>query len=143
MLVPPACLHSIALFCPQILLAQGDGAVLEGMSSNFFAVQDGTLYTAGEGVLLGTIRDLAIKVSAQQFCVTRIMSVPTQACTSACTVSHCTCMRHELASQPLLVCCACSSQLQPMLSMPPCLCQRSPLSAGRADARCTCSARSC
>ena len=67
MLVPPACLHSIALFRLQILLAQGDGAVLEGMSSNFFAVQDGTLYTAGEGVLLGTIRDLAIKVSAQQF----------------------------------------------------------------------------
>eukprot|EP00891_Asterochloris_glomerata_P004588 jgi/Astpho2/4588/Aster-x1219 len=50
----------------EIILAQDDGAVLEGMSSSFFAVQDGTLYTAGEGVLLGTIRDLAIKVRQQE-----------------------------------------------------------------------------
>lgn len=57
--------------------------MLEGMSSNFFAVQDGTLYTAGEGVLLGTIRDLAIKVSAQHlvlFASCQSSPEPAQSC---------------------------------------------------------------
>lgn len=32
------------------------GALYEGLTSNFFAVMDGTVYTAGEGVLAGTVR---------------------------------------------------------------------------------------
>lgn len=31
------------------------------MSSNFFAIVDGKLCTAGDGILLGTVRDLVIK----------------------------------------------------------------------------------
>lgn len=34
---------------------------MEGMTSNFFAVIDGKLCTAGDGILLGTVRDLVIK----------------------------------------------------------------------------------
>lgn len=34
---------------------------MEGLSSNFFAVKDGKLFTAGDGVLLGTVRDEIIK----------------------------------------------------------------------------------
>ena len=35
----------------EVLLQDRDGNVLEGSSSNFFAVMDGVVYTAGEGVL--------------------------------------------------------------------------------------------
>lgn len=38
----------------ELLLTDGDGHILEGTSSNFFAVKSGTLYTAYEGVLQGT-----------------------------------------------------------------------------------------
>lgn len=38
-----------------------DGSVLEGMTSNFFAVIDGELWTAGEGVLLGTVREILLE----------------------------------------------------------------------------------
>jgi branched-subunit amino acid aminotransferase/4-amino-4-deoxychorismate lyase len=36
--------------------------VFEGLSSNFLAVVDGTVFTAGKGVLKGTIRDMIIKI---------------------------------------------------------------------------------
>ena len=39
-----------------ILEGEG-GELMEGLSSNFFAIKDGTVYTAGEGVLLGTLRE--------------------------------------------------------------------------------------
>jgi branched-subunit amino acid aminotransferase/4-amino-4-deoxychorismate lyase len=48
-------------FWPEEMLLFADGAIMEGLSSNFFAVKDSTLYTAGDGVLLGTVRDLIIK----------------------------------------------------------------------------------
>jgi branched-subunit amino acid aminotransferase/4-amino-4-deoxychorismate lyase len=38
-----------------------DGSVMEGMTSNFLAVVDGEVFTAGEGILLGTVRDLVIQ----------------------------------------------------------------------------------
>eukprot|EP00271_Cylindrocystis_brebissonii_P022477 TRINITY_DN8669_c0_g1_i1.p1 TRINITY_DN8669_c0_g1~~TRINITY_DN8669_c0_g1_i1.p1 ORF type:complete len:121 (+),score=40.19 TRINITY_DN8669_c0_g1_i1:382-744(+) len=39
-----------------------DGSVLEGMSSNFFVVRGGAVMTAQEGVLLGTVREVALQV---------------------------------------------------------------------------------
>lgn len=45
----------------EILLVGESGELLEGMSSNFFAVRDGTVYTAGEGVLSGTVREVALE----------------------------------------------------------------------------------
>lgn len=42
------------------------GSLFEGLSSNFFAVLDGTLYTAGEGVLAGTVREVTLQVAARE-----------------------------------------------------------------------------
>jgi len=39
--------------------------VLEGLSSNFFSVLDGVIYTAGAGVLLGSVRNVVISVCQQ------------------------------------------------------------------------------
>ncbi|KAL4458753.1 hypothetical protein ABPG75_013618 [Micractinium tetrahymenae] len=38
----------------EAVLVGAGGALYEGLTSNFFAVVDGTIYTAGEGVLAGT-----------------------------------------------------------------------------------------
>jgi len=51
----------------EVVLCDDDGKLFEGLSSNFFAlVRDEAgapvLYTAREGVLLGTVRDLALKL---------------------------------------------------------------------------------
>ena len=48
----------------QILLVTEQGAVLEGTQTNFFALMDGAVYTAREGVLLGTVRGVLLEVSA-------------------------------------------------------------------------------
>jgi branched-chain amino acid aminotransferase len=45
-----------------LLLAE-DGAVLEGLSSNFFAVRDGALHTEDERVLRGITRALVLEVA--------------------------------------------------------------------------------
>ena len=47
----------------QILLVTAQGAVLEGTQTNVFAVKDNKLYTAQEGVLLGTVRGVVLQVS--------------------------------------------------------------------------------
>lgn len=39
-----------------------DGKLLEGLSSNVLVVSNGTVYTAKEGILMGTVRDLLLKV---------------------------------------------------------------------------------
>ncbi|HXT35230.1 MAG TPA: aminotransferase class IV [Chloroflexota bacterium] len=44
----------------EILLVSPEGEILEGSSSNFFAVLDHALHTAEEGVLLGTTRHMVI-----------------------------------------------------------------------------------
>lgn len=49
----------------EILLAGDDGSLLEGMSSNFYAVIDGVLRTAGEGVLEGIARRLVLQVAEE------------------------------------------------------------------------------
>ncbi|HEY7412597.1 MAG TPA: aminotransferase class IV [Vicinamibacteria bacterium] len=46
------------------VLVGGDGALLEGLSSNFFAVRGGRLYTEEERVLHGVTRDLVLEVAA-------------------------------------------------------------------------------
>lgn len=45
------------------LLVGGDSAVLEGLSSNFFAVREGILHTEDERVLLGVTRSVVLEVS--------------------------------------------------------------------------------
>jgi branched-subunit amino acid aminotransferase/4-amino-4-deoxychorismate lyase len=46
----------------EVLLVDDRGAVEEGMSSNFFAVTNGVVHTADEGVLKGTVRELVLEV---------------------------------------------------------------------------------
>jgi branched-chain amino acid aminotransferase len=45
------------------LIVGDDGAILEGLSSNFFAVLDGTLRTEEERALAGVTRSLALEVA--------------------------------------------------------------------------------
>lgn len=46
----------------QVLLVTAEGVVLEGTQTNVFAVKDNKLYTAQEGVLLGTVRGVVLQV---------------------------------------------------------------------------------
>lgn len=46
------------------LLVDDDGTLLEGLSSNFFAVLDGRLRTEGERALFGVTRSLVLEVAA-------------------------------------------------------------------------------
>ena len=48
----------------EVLLADAAGRVLEGTQTNFFAIQGGTVHTAGEGVLMGTVRDVVLRACA-------------------------------------------------------------------------------
>ena len=45
----------------EYLMVDADGYILEGTSSNFFAVRDGFLYTAGTGVLEGITREIILQ----------------------------------------------------------------------------------
>ena len=47
----------------ECLLVDPDGHILEGTTSNFYAVKDGTLWTAGQGVLEGIARKIVLKVA--------------------------------------------------------------------------------
>jgi branched-chain amino acid aminotransferase len=47
----------------EALMVDGEGRLTEGLSSNFFAVWDGVLWTAGEGVLPGVTRSLALETA--------------------------------------------------------------------------------
>ena len=46
----------------EVLLMAADGSLPEGTQTNFFAVKDGVLYTAGTGVLEGTVRGLVLDI---------------------------------------------------------------------------------
>ena len=50
----------------EIVLVDGKGDLLEGLSSNFYALSDGSLQTAEEGVLLGTVRAAALDVCERE-----------------------------------------------------------------------------
>lgn len=45
------------------LMVAEDGTILEGLSSNFFAIRDGALWTEGERVLAGLTRSLVLEVA--------------------------------------------------------------------------------
>jgi branched-chain amino acid aminotransferase len=49
----------------ECLLLDQDGYILEGTTSNFYAVRDGVLWTAGEGVLEGVARKIVLQVARQ------------------------------------------------------------------------------
>lgn len=53
------------------LLLDAAGHVLEGATSNFYAILDGVLYTAGEGVLPGIGQQIALEVAAEVLPVRR------------------------------------------------------------------------
>lgn len=46
-----------------VLLCDGEGGILEGTSSNFYAVIDGVLHTAGQGALEGIARSILLEVA--------------------------------------------------------------------------------
>lgn len=53
----------------EVVLCDAEGKLFEGLSSNFFIIardsaNTPTLYTAGEGILLGTVRSLILKMCA-------------------------------------------------------------------------------
>ena len=47
----------------EILMVDEKKEILEGLSSNFYAISKGTLFTADEGVLSGTTRDFVLKLA--------------------------------------------------------------------------------
>jgi branched-chain amino acid aminotransferase len=47
----------------EALMLDADGRILEGLSCNFFAVRQGRLFTAGEGILEGLTRTMVIEVA--------------------------------------------------------------------------------
>ena len=53
---------------PQIyehLIVDAEGQILEGLSSNFYALREGVLYTAGSGVLEGVTRRIVLQCAAE------------------------------------------------------------------------------
>ena len=49
----------------EFLLTSPDGRILEGTGTNFWAVRDGVVYTAGEGVLEGITRRILLELAAE------------------------------------------------------------------------------
>jgi branched-subunit amino acid aminotransferase/4-amino-4-deoxychorismate lyase len=46
------------------LVLEANGALYEGLSSNFFTLMDGTLHTAGDNVLMGSVRESVLRQAA-------------------------------------------------------------------------------
>lgn len=53
----------------EILMCDANGYILEGLSSNFYAVLDGEISTAEEGVLSGISRSILLSVAKKEFSV--------------------------------------------------------------------------
>ena len=49
----------------EAIMVKQDGSLLEGLSSNFFAVLGGNIYTAEEGILPGIIRSMVLEQAAE------------------------------------------------------------------------------
>jgi branched-chain amino acid aminotransferase len=49
----------------EALLIDEQGYIMEGTSSNFYAIEDGVLWTAAQGVLEGTARTILIEVAKE------------------------------------------------------------------------------
>ncbi len=50
----------------EILMVSPEGIIQEGLSSNFYAVLNGTIWTANQGVLLGTIRSVVLDLAISE-----------------------------------------------------------------------------
>ncbi len=50
----------------ELLLVGEDGELLEGSQTNFYALVNGAVHTAGEGILMGTVRRLLIEVCERE-----------------------------------------------------------------------------
>lgn len=59
----------------EAILVDNQGRLLEGLSSNFFAVLQGELRTAGEGVLAGITRSLTLECANKQHIPVRLEAV--------------------------------------------------------------------
>jgi branched-chain amino acid aminotransferase len=59
----------------ECLLLDQKGFILEGTTSNFYALKDGTLWTAGEGVLEGIARRIVLKVAREAGIPVRLQAV--------------------------------------------------------------------
>jgi len=55
--------HALPPDVHEVLIVDERDRILEGMSSNFFALKDGELHTAGEGVLEGVTRSLVLEIA--------------------------------------------------------------------------------
>jgi branched-subunit amino acid aminotransferase/4-amino-4-deoxychorismate lyase len=52
-------------------LCDAGGELLEGSQTNFYAVHDGALWTADDGVLAGTVRNLVLRTHLLPPCTIR------------------------------------------------------------------------
>lgn len=59
----------------EVLMVGSDGAILEGLSSNFFAVRGGVLHTAEEGVLPGSTRTMVLEEAEAAGCPLRLQPI--------------------------------------------------------------------
>ncbi len=50
----------------EAVMVDADGSILEGLTSNFFAVIDGIIHTAGEGVLPGITRQIVLDLARRE-----------------------------------------------------------------------------
>lgn len=47
----------------EVLMADESGNILEGLTSNFYAIMDGKIWTAGQGVLFGITRQIVLSLA--------------------------------------------------------------------------------
>jgi branched-chain amino acid aminotransferase len=59
----------------EFLLVSEDGYILEGTGTNFWAVRDGVLYTAGEGILEGITREIILRLAKSKGIPIRLEAV--------------------------------------------------------------------
>lgn len=59
----------------EYLLLSDDGRILEGTGTNFWAVRDGVIYTAGSGVLEGITRKILLELAGAQGLPVRLEAV--------------------------------------------------------------------
>jgi len=59
----------------ELLLANASGEILEGSQTNFYAIHNGAVHTAADGVLAGTVRRLLLEVCERE-CIPVILSPP-------------------------------------------------------------------
>eukprot|EP00898_Chlorokybus_atmophyticus_P008313 jgi/Chlat1/8483/Chrsp80S07930 len=55
-----------ALGVNEVCLVGDDGSVMEGLTSNFYVVMNGAVHTAGEGILLGSVRKIVLEVCKRE-----------------------------------------------------------------------------